>query len=301
VNDKKILVVVDPTSDEQPAVDRAAWLAERMSASIELLICDYDPEIDAGVTATVWIDEPARENLLAILREKLDMIAAPLRERGLDVSVDVSWDHPLDAGIVRKIKALRPWLVVKDTHHHTVLQRTILSNTDWQLIRECPAPLLLVKPQSIAENPKILAAVDPLHVHDKPAALDNSILSLAKTLAEGTGGELHAIHTYLIPIEVVTPDAAAINQIVNDIEREHRDAFKTLLERHSVSDDMAHLERGMPHERLPAAASRENAGIVVMGAVSRRGLDRVFIGSTAERILERLPCDVLIVKSGEVS
>ena len=298
MEDKKILVVVDPTSDEQAAVDRAAWLAERLSTSIELLICDYDPDIDAGVTSTVWIEKPARENLIAILREKLEVLATPLREQGLDVSTDVIWDHPLDAGIVRKTIACQPWLVVKETHHHSVLQRTILSNTDWQLIRNCPAPLLLVKPQPINENLKILAAVDPLHVHDKPAALDNSIVSLAKTLAEGTGGELHVMHTYIVPTELVVPDASSINQIIEDTEREHRDAFKSFLERHTVADDMAHFERGTPHERLPAVASRENAGIVVMGAVARRGLDKVFIGSTAERTLEHLPCDVLIVKSG---
>ena len=33
-----------------------------------------------------------------------------------------------------------------------------------------------------------------------------------------------------------------------------------------------------------------------MGAVSRSGLKRVFIGNTAEKILDELPCDVLVVK-----
>jgi universal stress protein E len=36
---------------------------------------------------------------------------------------------------------------------------------------------------------------------------------------------------------------------------------------------------------------------VVLGAISRRGLKRVFIGSTAEDVLEKLPCDALIVKT----
>jgi nucleotide-binding universal stress UspA family protein len=33
-----------------------------------------------------------------------------------------------------------------------------------------------------------------------------------------------------------------------------------------------------------------------MGAIARSGLKRIFIGSTAEDVLERLPCDALIVK-----
>jgi len=33
-----------------------------------------------------------------------------------------------------------------------------------------------------------------------------------------------------------------------------------------------------------------------MGAISRSGLKRLLIGNTAERVLEHLPCDLLIVK-----
>jgi hypothetical protein len=33
-----------------------------------------------------------------------------------------------------------------------------------------------------------------------------------------------------------------------------------------------------------------------MGAISRRGLQRLFIGNTAERMLDHLDCDVLVVK-----
>jgi universal stress protein E len=34
-----------------------------------------------------------------------------------------------------------------------------------------------------------------------------------------------------------------------------------------------------------------------MGAVSRRGLRRLFLGNTAEEVLDKLPCDLLIVKA----
>ena len=49
---KKILVVVDPTAADHPCVDRAAWLAESVSADVELFICDYDPSL--AITPWVW-------------------------------------------------------------------------------------------------------------------------------------------------------------------------------------------------------------------------------------------------------
>ena len=83
--DKTILVVVDPTADEHPVVERAAWLAEASSAALELFICDYDADIDAGQTSAVWVKqtENARDHLVGILRKKLEELAAPLKARGL--------------------------------------------------------------------------------------------------------------------------------------------------------------------------------------------------------------------------
>jgi universal stress protein E len=43
-------------------------------------------------------------------------------------------------------------------------------------------------------------------------------------------------------------------------------------------------------------AAKLAPGIVVMGAISRSGLKRLIIGNTAERVLDFLECDVLIVK-----
>jgi universal stress protein E len=43
-------------------------------------------------------------------------------------------------------------------------------------------------------------------------------------------------------------------------------------------------------------ANKFDADVIVMGAVARNRLKRIFIGATAERTLEHLPCDLLIVK-----
>lgn len=299
MKDKKILVVVDPTSAEQPAVERAAWMAEQLSARLELFICDFDPEIDAGSSSTVWIDQPVRENMLSRLKEKLESLAVPLRERGLDVAIDVAWNHPLVEGIVSKVEDCQPWLVAKDTHYHNVLKRTILSNTDWHLIRTCPVPLLLVKPQPMADKLKVFAAVDPMHTHDKSAELDDDIVNLGKTVAEGLGGQLHVVHTFSMPfVTSDIPEGAPMADLKENVEQQHRTAFAEFLSRHVIAQDRAHLEEGAAYKKLPEITEREGAGIIVMGAVSRSGIDKVFVGSTAERVLDRLPCDLLIVKSG---
>jgi universal stress protein E len=53
---------------------------------------------------------------------------------------------------------------------------------------------------------------------------------------------------------------------------------------------------GDPAIALPALVRSMRAGLVVMGAMSRSGLKRVFIGNTAERVLDTLLWDVLVVR-----
>lgn len=288
-----ILVVVDLTAGpEQAVLKRSAWLAKQAGARLELFACDYDPDIDSGHLSAIWVPEPgAREQLLLRHRRKLEEFAAPLREQGLAVGVDVVWDHPFDRAILKKAAAHDYWLVAKETHHHNVVQRTLLSNIDWYLIRECPVPLLLVKDRPLAAEPRVLAAVDPVNEHDKPAALDDRIFSFSAELARVLRGHLHVMHAYATPLGAELPP-----DVVRVIAQEHRAAMAGFLDSHPVLGGRAHLYEGLAHECLRRAAEEHSADFVVMGAVARRGLKRLFIGSTAERVLDRLPCDLVIIK-----
>jgi universal stress protein E len=49
-------------------------------------------------------------------------------------------------------------------------------------------------------------------------------------------------------------------------------------------------------DAITGTARRLSAAIVVMGAISRRGLKRFFIGNSAEQLLDELRCDLLVVK-----
>ncbi len=176
----KILVVIDPTATSQPALERIAHLPRPLTAQLMLLICDYEPYLGIGDALAPEAVAAARASVLVRHRKRLEELAAPLDAQGLDVLVDVRWDYPLHEAIIRKAVEWGADLVVKDTHHHSVLRRSIFSNTDWNLIRHCPTQLLLVKPRAIGHVPCVVAAVDPLHPRDKAASLDDRILTVGE-------------------------------------------------------------------------------------------------------------------------
>ena len=296
-----ILVIVDPTADEHPAVAKGALLAEKFEARLELFACETKASREARLAAHMRRD--AKKPFLIDLKSKLESLAAPLRARGVDVTTETSTDDPLHEALLDRVKRTTAELVVKDTHHHTLAQRTVLTNTDWELIRGCAVPLLLVKPRPWAAAPKLIAAIDPGHANDKPGALDHCILQHAASISKKLHGELHVLHAFIpaaisIAAASVPPMVSAISpeQIALE-EQAKRKEIAALVSDYAVRGADIHVETGGTIFVLPRAAQDLGADIMTLGAVSRRGLKRAFIGSTAEDVLEKLPCDALIVKT----
>ena len=63
-----------------------------------------------------------------------------------------------------------------------------------------------------------------------------------------------------------------------------------------VTDEQARLHRGEPDAIIPEFVVAEGVDLMVMGTVARSGLAGLLIGTTAERVLRKLPCSVLTVK-----
>jgi len=299
----RILCVIDPTADEQFAMQRGAWVAECVGAELELFISYYNEYLSGDRFLDSPSLETARKEVVAGLEKKLETLAVPLRARGLKVKTCAVWDHPLYEGIVRHAAATGADLVFKDTHHHSVASRALLTNTDWHLIRSCPAPLWLVKPRQLPDDVTFVAAIDPMNEHDKPAALDDEILVISKSLAKCSGGTVQAFHAFDPRIAVATATANAyipvslpFDEIEKQMREQHEKRFREITAFHGIPDDQSHLVAGLTHEELPAMAKKQSATVVVMGAVARNRLKRLFIGSTSERVLDHLPCDLLIVK-----
>jgi universal stress protein E len=282
-----ILVVVDPTATEHPAVDRATDVAAQLGARIELLICDYQPHIVGATFLDSKRLQTAKKNYLGKHLEHLESLARKGRDRSIDIRIKATWDRPLYEGIIRQALECDARYVFKDTHFHSAVSRALFTNTDWHLIQCCPAPLWLVKPGHDFERPSILASVDPLHEHDTTAALDVRILSDAFELAGQLDGTVDVFHAYN-PFD--DPDDPARPRAV------HESALNALAEQFQIGSEDIHLEAGNTVDLLPRIVADKPFDLIVMGAVSRSRLEHAIVGSTAENVLDQLSSDVLVIK-----
>ena len=299
----KILVIVEPDIHPTEVISRATWLAKLAKCDLHLLLCDSDVgPLREGLLVSNEARDIARE-IRAAQEEMIDDLAQPARAEGLEVETDILEERPIADGILHHAINLSPRFVMKGTHYHSAAERSIFVDSDWQLVRSCPFPLWLVKPHEMRDNPVIVAAVDPTHSHDKPATLDNVIVDAAQAIARAAGGDVHLFHTYhrLLGIgreatRTFKPITLPVDELSKKIQQDHQERLDELASEKGLDKDQVHQLPGDTKELLPMFARTHGADLVVMGAIARWGLKRAILGSTAERVLDQLVCDVLIVR-----
>jgi universal stress protein E len=297
---RRILVAVkDPSAKSLPAVEKAAQLAHVFGADLELF-----HGIAERLSADAYIYQEgglagAERSMRSRYRAGLESVADRLRESGLRVNVTAEWDFPVYEAIVRRARRAKTDLIVAECHAGKRVAPWLLHVTDWELLRTSPIPVLLVKNAKPYRRPLILAALDPSHVFSKPVKLDEVILRAAGAFARALRGSLHAMHAYSpVPIAVAPvggAEAIVAMEALPALEAKARKALDRAV-RGKVPRARQHLVADVAVEAIPETARQTGAALVVMGAVSRSGLKRLFIGNTAERILNELTCDVLVVK-----
>jgi universal stress protein E len=295
---RRVLVgVKNPAGRSSPAVAKAARLAEAFGAELTLfhalampVAADPYLYVDGGLEQ---FERRTRERAV----EKLERMAEGLRGKTLEVCADADWDYPVHEAIIRHARRIKADLVVAEAHAGRRLAPWLLHLTDWELLRTCPVPVLIVKSPRMWKRLRVLAAIDPLHAFAKPAGLDAEVLEAGAQVADALRGALHALHTYTrFPTQIIGASPSVLAEIATATETQAQRAFDRALRKTRIPRTRRHLRLGHAAEAIPRAARSLRAGIVVMGAVSRSALRRLLIGNTAERILGDLSCDVLVVK-----
>lgn len=300
---RRILVAVgDLRHAPKNELRKAAALARKSHASLELFHAITEPDPGRSYPETATAGAIAQQRIGAATRQehRLQQLAREVTFRGLKVRCTASWDYPPHEAIVRRAHAIKADLVIAATRRHRLGARFILTNNDWELIRHCPVPVLLVKSRRPYKNPVVIAAVDPFHAHARPADLDGRLIDTGGRIARLLRGSLHVFHAYMPLLSVEPIPGAPPVMLPADAEKAHGEVIargvEDLAAAAGVASRRCHVCMGGVSEELVAAAQRLGANLVVMGAVSRSSLARLFIGSAAERVLDRLSCDVLVVK-----
>jgi universal stress protein E len=301
---QNILVVIDPTTDEQKALRRAIDLASRISAATpdqQIKITAFFSIFDFSYEMTTILSSGERDTMRKmVISEKqqwLDDILS-VTNSPIEITSKVVWHNRPFEAIIEQVIEHKYDLVVKGTHQHDKFKSVVFTPTDWHILRKCPCPVLLVKEHEWPQQGNILAAVNVGSDEAEHLSLNEAITKQAKNIAQLITANVHLVNSFPgtpvnIAIEIPEFDASEYNSAM---QAHHKEAMIKHASDFDIPLSNTYVEEGLPEAVIEQAALKIDAELVILGTIGRTGISAALIGNTAEHVIDQLDCDVLALK-----
>jgi len=299
---KNILLVAGGEGWKEAALKRAVTIAKNNKAKLKVVevIEELRREMQMLITSTRLAD--LQEVAITEQSRQLERIIAPIKDEGVQVTAKVLIGTPF-LEIIREVLRNKHDLVMKIAKGKGGPREILFGSTAMHLMRKCPCPVWVIKPTHRKKYGRIMAAVDPEPSDEVKKALNTKIMELATSLARLGGSEFHVVHVWHVYFEQKLTGRGGLSQ--SDVDRLARETGKMhkgwlngLLDKYApdIPKDRIHLHKGYAEIMIPALAKRKRIELIVMGTLWRTGIKGLFIGNTAEKVLQQVDCSVLTVK-----
>jgi len=311
---KDILCIVEPGKECKPALDRAVTLAENNQANLTVITVAPLVSVGIGMPEGGPFSAELQATIVNSHKQELGNLVEAYRQR-IKIETRVLIGMPF-LEIIREVIRNAHDLVIKCPESLDWLDR-LFSSDDKHLLRKCPCPVWMVRPQTGELFDRIMVAVD---VDDTYAskelkalqALNEMVIELASSLAVSEFAELHVVHAWKAIAESTLRHGAfmqrpesEVSAYVDQARQHHTQLLDTLIKKVSAKlgkdavdyiKPQLHMPKGSARKVIPEVAKDLQVDCIVMGTVVRTGVPGLFMGNTAETILDQLECSVLAIK-----
>lgn len=286
---KTLLVVLQSGRDQQPAWLQAQAWAAVMGARLEVLLL-VQPDVAPGLTLSPELEEAALRAAEAAHRPWLEQL---LREA--------------PPGTGHTLAATRHWAETV-LHECYRLEADLLMIGEYPegmapdmkpLLRKLPAPLYIARHPGV---PRCFAAALGLGTDDAPHRLVNQAgLEHLGLLAGRFRARSLVLSALPNPVELVPlmGDAYAASYVSADLESAYRENLARQLDAFGLPETALRVSPGRPDTVLPELVRAEGVECLILGTVCRTGLAAFWLGNTAEDVLPRVECDVLLLRPAD--
>jgi len=307
---KNILYVSGSESDEGTALARAAALARANDARLTALAVVEALPPRTRLPGIELTTDRLQDALVDDSTRRLRQLIAAV-DAGLSIEVKVVAGTPF-LEVIREVLCNARDLVIKCAEAAGMVGR-LFGSDDMHLLRKCPCPVWLCKPNAGGRYRRILAAVDveqyyPPGELETRQALNLMLLELAASLSKAESAELHLAYVWSAIGEGVMrgtwlwPPTEQLDAYLAAERQRHAQALESLLGELKASSEargqpmpepVRHLPKGSARSELPELARRIEADLVVLGTLGRTGVPGLFIGNTAEAVLHQVDCSAI--------
>jgi len=300
---QSILVVIDPSTDEQKALKRAIALATNINTvnHTKVTINAFLSIFDFSYEMTTILSGDERNSMRqSVIKDKERWLKNIIQSLNVDIDIQcqVAWHNRPFEAIIEQVINQNHDLVIKGTHQHDRLKSVVFTPTDWHILRKCPCPVLLVKEHKWPKNGNIIAALNVGSDEIEHHSLNIKITEEAKQLAHLIQANVHLVNSFPgTPVNIAIEIPEFNSTEYNDtMLKHHQQAMIKHANKFDISIVDTHVQEGLPETVIEQVAEKIDAELVILGTIGRTGISALLIGNTAEHVIDQLNCDVLALK-----
>ena len=285
---ERILLSTDGSEFSEGAVREGIELAKKCSSSLSVLFAvHYNPEFAA--LAPQILEKREKD-----ARLHLDMVRDRALKEGIECLPVLEKGEDAYKSIVAYAEKNNSSMIVMGRRGRTGLKRLMMGSVTARVIGHAHCNVLVVPRAAELKFRSIVVATDGSR--HSTAAVSHAI-----GLARRNNSQLTVIA--VVPAEIAAPTDLdfTINMRDKLAEEEMRHAeqnarvAKEAAEKEGVGVK-AYVMTGKPAEAIIQTAAEGKADLIVVGSHGRTGLERLMLGSVAERVIVLAACPVLVVK-----
>ncbi|MGD8689275.1 MAG: universal stress protein [Gammaproteobacteria bacterium] len=297
---RRIMVVVEPWERGQSSVARAAHLARRFGAELEVWLYDPAPALSEDFYRDRTATLPRARDPAHVRRRWLDQLLRPVRRSGIPLAAQLAVGGQARTTILDALARHSADIVVVASPAAFHRPANLGPSLDAWLIPASPVPVWLVRGSHAPEDALVLAAIDPVHRRDPHARRDDRILALGRLLT-GRGIErLHVFHAYHPDSRWRVAWRAFSHWLSPSRGRRHRpsnvqphkERVAKLLKRYGVGTRQVHFTERRPRDGLTELMESLAPGLLILGGVARGGRR---LGPLSRRMIDAFPRDLILV------
>ena len=305
----EILVVLNPETDKQYALERAVRLIKEQKNTAKVKITAFMAVYDLSYEMSVMLSAEEGERMRnGVIKQRTKQVQ-PIIEKyvsdlsDIEVNTVVVWNNNEADAITEIVKLEKFDLVVKYANEEAEgLSSIIFAPQDWQLLRKCHAPIMMVRNGDWQNQRRVLVAVNVGENDDSHLSFNRELVTFGMDIANDLErGNVHLVSAYpptAVDISIELPEFNT--PTTRSVERDdHIANMESLRKEFNIDADHTHVEEGFPEDVIPQVAQQLDAEIVVLGTVGRSGLSAAFVGNTAEHVINKLTCNLLAIKPSQ--
>lgn len=293
---KKIVAATDLSAAALEAAHRAALLARRHRAGLELLHVIPHPAIADSLNQVLLalnLDERRfRESAMHALKAQAQQIEM---DTGVAPTLHIAEGKPY-VEIAARVSAIAADLLVVGAHGEHALLDPFLGTTAHRILRLAKVPVLLVKQPPASEYTRCVVATD--FSPDSAEAARCAHRNLPDV-------DFKLFHAYEVPFEGKLTYAGVSEELVEryrDVARNYiQGQLETFADEVALHEADVVVRHGPAPLRIREYARDTGADLIAIGAQGKGALESAFLGSVSLRLVSEAPCDVLLVRTPPAS